>query len=77
MRLGRPISTPWTISNEAGGDDLAALAQVGAQGSRGGARGRVLDDTADRERIARPEPVGRLAPDELERRQVGARASAP
>ena len=71
IRLGRPISTPWLISNVAGATISPRSRRYAPRAAAGGARRRVLDDAADRERIARPEPVGCLAPDELERRQVG------
>ena len=73
-RLGRPMSTPWWMVTVAGGVIRLELAQVGAEG-RGGRAGRgVLDDAADRERVARVEGRLVLAVDEVDRRQVVLRA---
>ena len=56
-RLGRPISMPWCTSNVVGGSDRAAITEVGPERGGRGARRRVLDDAADGERIACPEPA--------------------
>ena len=67
------MSSPWWIVTRAGGEDEAQRAEVGAErrGRRTG--GRVLDDAADRERVARVEGGpgrvgGRVAVDEVDGR---------
>ena len=64
------MSTPWWTVTVAGGVDELELAQVGAE--RGGRRAgrRVLDDAADRERVARVEGGLVLAVDEVDGDQV-------
>ena len=68
--LGRPMSSPWWIVIVAGGSIELQLAQVRAEGGGRRARGRVLDDAADRERVARAERVRALAVNEVDRRQL-------
>ena len=64
------MSTPWWTVTVAGVSIEFEFAQVGAE-RRGRRTGRgVLDDTADRERVARVEGELVLAVDEVDRRQV-------
>src|SRR5829696_1949326 len=50
--------------------DLAAIAEIGPEGSGSRACRGILDDAADGEWVARAETIGRLPPDELQGRQV-------
>ncbi len=69
-RLGRPMSTPWWIVTVAGAWTAFGLAQVVAERGGRGAGGRVLDDAADRERVAGVERRRVLAVDEVDGDQV-------
>ena len=63
------MSTPWWTVTVAGGVISSWLAQVGAERRGRRAGRRVLDDAADRERVARVERRLVLAVDEVDRRR--------
>src|SRR4051812_12617993 len=56
--------------------DDAERTQISAEPGGRGAGGRVLEDAAGRERIARVQEVGLLAPDERDRGPVASRHQA-